>query len=131
MNIPTIIAVVSGGALGALGRLIVLETTNHYLPDATFPLGTLYVNLIGSFFVGILFAYFNHTNLSPYIKLFIATGFLGAFTTFSTFAIESVMLMENSKFLYALFNVIANTLGSIIAAAVAYFVTTALLRLLG
>jgi len=128
MNIQTIIVVVSGGALGALGRLLVLEATNRYLPHATFPLGTLYVNLIGSFFVGILFAYFNHTNLSPYIKLFIATGFFGAFTTFSTFAIESVLLMENSKFLYALGNILLNVVGSIILAGIGYMLTSTLLR---
>jgi len=128
MNIQTIIAVVSGGALGALGRLWVLETTNRYLPDATFPLGTLYVNLMGSFFVGILFAYFNHTNLSPYIKLFIATGFFGAFTTFSTFAIESTMLLEASKYLYAVGNILLNVIGSILLAAFSYFSTTKLLQ---
>lgn len=128
MNLASIIAVVSGGALGALGRFLVLEATNRYLPDATFPVGTLYVNLMGSFLVGILFAFFNHTNLSPYIKLFIATGFLGAFTTFSTFAIESVMLVENSKFFYAVGNILLNVVGSIIAAAVAYFFATTLIR---
>jgi CrcB protein len=128
MNIQTIIAVVSGGALGALGRLLVLEATNRYLPDATFPLGTLYVNLLGSFFVGVLFALFNHTNLSPYIKLFIATGFLGAFTTFSTFAIESVMLLESSKFFYALGNILFNVIGSILAAAISYFATAKILQ---
>jgi len=128
MNIQTIIAVVSGGALGALGRLLVLETTNRYLPDATFPMGTLYVNLIGSFFVGILFAIFNYTNLSPYIRLFIATGFFGAFTTFSTFAIESVMLLEASKFFYAVGNIVFNVVGSIVLAAISYFLTTSMLR---
>ena len=89
MNILTIIAVSSGGAIGATFRLLINALVNRHFVN-TFPLGTLAVNLLGSFLIGILFAYFHlNTSLSPHLKTFMVTGILGALTTYSTFAIES------------------------------------------
>jgi len=89
INSLTIIAVASGGAIGATLRLLLNTTVNKHYVHAL-PLGTLVVNLVGSLLIGMLFAYFHfNTTLSPYLKTFIVTGILGALTTYSTFAIES------------------------------------------
>jgi len=75
--------------------------------------------VIGSFLIGLLFAYFNHFDTSPTLKAFLTTGFLGALTTYSTFAIESYLLFNTSIFL-AITNMILNLLGTVLAAGSAY-----------
>ena len=74
MNLMTIIAVASGGAIGATLRLLINGTVNKHFVHAL-PLGTLAVNFIGSFMIGMLFAYFHlNTSLSPHLKTFMVTG---------------------------------------------------------
>ena len=120
MNITTIIAVASGGALGATLRLFITDYMNKNI-TTTFPLGTLTVNLLGSFVIGILFAYFHiNTHLNPNLKFFLMTGMLGALTTYSTFAIESFLLLQNSDYLSAFLNMALNLFGTIFVAGLAY-----------
>jgi len=81
MNSLTIIAVASGGAIGATSRLLINSIVNKHF-EHTLPLGTLSVNLIGSLLIGLLFAYFHlNSALSPHLKTFMVTGILGALTT--------------------------------------------------
>ena len=120
MNLLTIIAVASGGAIGAVLRLIISSTVNksfiHILP-----FGTLMVNLLGSLFIGSLFAYFNlHNTLSPHLKSFIITGILGALTTYSTFALESFLLFESGHYSHAFANMALNLFGTILFAGIGY-----------
>ncbi len=120
MNTLTIIAVASGGAIGATLRLLLNTTVNKNFIH-TLPLGTLAVNLLGSLLIGLLFAYFHlNTTLSPHLKTFLVTGILGAFTTYSTFAIESFFLLHNQHYLHAFANMALNLLGSILFAAIGY-----------
>lgn len=84
-----------------------------------FPLGILLVNLIGSFIIGVLFAYFSFNTVNVNLKAFLTTGFLGALTTYSTFAIESYLLFGTSIYL-ALTNIALNLIGTIIAAGSGY-----------
>lgn len=120
MNTLTIVAVASGGAVGATLRLLINGTVNKHFVHAL-PLGTLAVNLLGSFIIGMLFAYFHlNTSLSPHLKTFMVTGILGALTTYSTFAIESFFLLEAGDYTHAFANMALNVFGTILLAGIGY-----------
>ena len=120
MSLTTIIAVASGGAIGATLRLMINGLTNKHFVHVL-PFGTLVVNLVGSLLIGMLFAYFHlNTSFSPHIKTFLVTGILGALTTYSTFAIESFFLLESGHYLHAFANMALNLFGTILLAGVGY-----------
>jgi len=120
MNTLTIIAVASGGAIGATLRLLINGTVNKHFVHAL-PLGTLTVNLLGSLLIGVLFAYFHlNTSLSPHLKTFMVTGILGALTTYSTFAIESFFLLESGHYAQAFANMALNLFGTVLMAGLGY-----------
>ena len=114
LSASTIFAVGLGGALGAIARAYAVHISNKYIP-MELPLGILLVNIIGSFIIGLLFAYFAQVPTNDSTKAFLTTGFLGALTTYSTFAIESYLLFNTSVFL-AISNIVLNVVGTIIAA---------------
>lgn len=121
-SITTIIAVASGGALGATLRLLINGVTNRHFVHAL-PLGTLAVNLLGSLLIGMLFAYFHfNTSLLPHVKTFLVTGVLGALTTYSTFAIESFFLLESGQYTHAFANMALNLFGTILLAGFGYYI---------
>ncbi|AXX96211.1 MULTISPECIES: fluoride efflux transporter CrcB [Arcobacter] len=114
----TILAIGFGGFLGAIARAYAVHFTNKHIP-LEFPLGILLVNLIGSFIIGVLFAYFSHYTVSMNLKAFLTTGFLGALTTYSTFAIETYLLFGTSIYL-AILNISLNLIGTILFAGSGY-----------
>ena len=117
-NPSTVLAVGTGGFLGAISRFYIgIQVVKHF--PHQLPLATLGVNILGSFTIGILIGIFLHFTPSNELKGFLVTGFLGAFTTYSTFAIESYMLL-NSAFWYGILNIALNVLGTIIAAGLGY-----------
>ncbi|MCF6206417.1 MAG: fluoride efflux transporter CrcB [Sulfurovum sp.] len=128
MQIQTIIAVASGGALGATARMLINGFVNSRVPHIL-PFGTLTVNLLGSFIIGILFAYFHlNEHLSPHLKTFFITGTLGALTTYSTFAIESFFLLESGHYGHAFLNMALNLFGTIFMAGMGYVLLLQLTR---
>lgn len=89
-------AIALGGALGASARYGVAKVV-HVAPH-TFPWATLWTNLSGSFALGFMLALLlERFPPSRYIRPFVATGFLGAYTTYSTFAVETVLLVKNGR----------------------------------
>ena len=114
----TILAIGVGGFLGAIARAYSVHMTNKLIP-IEFPLGVLLVNLVGSFIIGALFAIFAHYTVGDSLKAFLTTGFLGALTTYSTFAIESFFLLQTSLFL-GVTNMLLNVIGTVLAAASGY-----------
>ncbi|MBP9491343.1 MAG: fluoride efflux transporter CrcB [Aliarcobacter sp.] len=114
LNWSMILAIGLGGFLGSIARAYAVHFTNKHVP-MEFPLGILLVNLIGSFIIGLLFAYFSNYTVSTNLKAFLTTGFLGALTTYSTFAIESYLLFGTSLYL-AITNITLNLVGTIVAA---------------
>jgi len=106
MGWSIIMAVAAGGAIGATGRFLISTWVQKLLGGA-FPYGTLAVNVLGSFIIGFLFLYFEQT-IAPTQKALLVTGMLGALTTFSTFSLESVLMLQDGLFAKALLNVSLN-----------------------
>ena len=121
MSWQTILAIGSGGFIGAVLRAYLNGLISHRLPH-DLPYGTLGVNLIGSFLMGVLVAYFMYTTFfSLHTKSFLTTGILGALTTYSTFAIESVLLLKGGHFVLAFANIAFNAFGSVIMAGSGFY----------
>jgi len=96
-SIVDLFLVFIGGGLGAISRWIISGYVQGRMGSFQFPWGTLAVNIIGSFVLGfVMGAYIVHGVFSYSQRLFLATGFAGALTTFSTFMYESMRLMARS-----------------------------------
>ena len=85
-----------------------------------FPLHTLIVNIIGCFFIGIVFGIFDKGYISHEWKLFLATGVLGGFTTFSAFSMETFALFQEGHIGHALLYIFASVLLGLLATYIAY-----------
>lgn len=106
----TIFLVMAGGSLGALARYGTGLLAVKYF-GIRFPYGTLIANLTGCFLIGICFALVDKTDwLSPATRLFLMTGFLGALTTFSTYAAETIISLQSGTISIAVFNFLLNNL---------------------
>ena len=128
MSWQTILAVGSGGFIGAVLRAYLNGVISHRMPHEL-PFGTLGVNLVGSFIMGILIAYFMYTTIFPlHVKSFLTTGILGGLTTYSTFAIESFLLLNSGQIALALANISLNAFGSIFMAGGGFYIVKYLLK---
>jgi CrcB protein len=122
----TLLAVGIGGFLGAITRVYANAVITKALPGE-FPYGILTVNVVGSFIIGVLFALFLHYTFPTTVKAFLTSGFLGALTTYSTFAIESFLLLESSLLL-GITNMFFNLFGTVFAAGMGYKIVTFFLK---
>lgn len=86
------------GLGGALGSLLRYFLSSRISSQNNFPLGTLIINIMGSFLIGLIAFYAEKNNLDSRLVLFLKVGFCGGFTTFSTFAFEIFNLGENNNF---------------------------------
>jgi CrcB protein len=101
-------AIAIGGAVGACLRFGLSEVMLHLFGRA-FPFGTLLVNILGSFAIGLLYGLILTEQITPNPwRIFIGIGILGAFTTFSTFSMDTVLLLQQGAFIKAALNVLAN-----------------------
>ncbi len=99
-----ILVIAGGGALGALGRFW-MSSAVYRLLGRDFPWGTLAVNTLGSFLMGLLFVLFvERFGIGPQVRAAVLVGFLGAFTTFSTFSLETLNLIEEGALGVAFLN---------------------------
>lgn len=105
-----LLCIAIGGILGAIARYLVASSLNVWTARVAHPLpyGTLFVNTTGSFAIGFLFVMFERTGLSNELKLFLITGFLGAYTTFSSYSLETMNLALNGKYFLAGANFLLN-----------------------
>ena len=110
-----ILAIAGGGALGALTRHFWTGAIIRVL-GTSFPWGVLTANILGSFCMGALVAFFAHsTDMSQAFKAFLTVGFLGAFTTFSAFSLDSINLIERGDYLSAGYYILGSVFCSITA----------------
>ena len=108
MQPSLLIAVAAGGAVGAVGRYLMASAVGHWMGHG-FPWGTLAVNVLGSIVMGILVEVMALVwSPSPEVRALLVVGVLGAFTTFSTFSLDVVVLIDRGELLPALAYIIAS-----------------------
>ncbi len=91
-----ILLIAAGGALGALFRYYLSGLPYRYT-EGSFPWGTLLVNLLGAFVIGLMWGLTEDESVSPYLKSFVFIGVIASFTTFSTFALESALFIRDGE----------------------------------
>lgn len=110
-----------GGALGAVLRYLISEWAVRAF-GATFPLGTLFANLIGSLIIGLLFGYADtRAEFPTHLVTLLGVGLMGGFTTFSSYAYQTVFLIEEGQLPFALLNLVLNTLPGLLLAALGLY----------
>lgn len=112
-----------GGFLGSIGRYALSGGVQRIWPTAGFPYGTLTVNLIGCYLIGMLGAGADVRNLfSPEARVLVFIGFLGGFTTFSTFAYETLALGRDAESLKVAVNIVIHVTGCLLGVWAGYAV---------
>jgi CrcB protein len=101
-----ILIVGMGGFFGAISRFVIASFVQTH-SNTLFPVGTLSVNVLGSFIIGFLAMYFSQV-VQPEYKAFLMTGFLGALTTFSTFSLENINMIQDGNYTSAILNITLN-----------------------
>lgn len=113
MGLFSLFAVAGGAAVGALLRWGLGLTLNPVFP--TIPLGTLTANLGGGFLMGVAVQYFaSHASAPPEVRLALTTGFLGGFTTFSTFSAEAADLIGRRLYGWSVALIATHVFGSLL-----------------
>lgn len=108
LNVMNNIAMIAiGGALGAVSRYGLSQLAINLFGKG-FPFGTLIANFVGSLCMGLLFALIENGSLAPQVRMAVGVGFLGAFTTFSTFSLDTVLMIQSGEIQKALLNIIFN-----------------------
>lgn len=126
MSVPwlSILVVSIGAAIGALLRWVAgLWLNAHW---SGFPLGTLAVNCVGGFLIGIALMWFERTP-DETLRLLLVTGFLGGLTTFSSYSVESLILLQRGDWAMAIGHTLAHVLGALGCAALGFRAAQALL----
>lgn len=109
MTIKAILAVGAGGAIGAVLRYII-----SLIPfRGDFPTATFIVNVLGAFALGFISGLVLDKDISRETELFFKTGMCGGFTTFSTFSLEAIMLIESGKILLGVFYIMLSLAGAL------------------
>ncbi len=121
-----ILYVFIGGGLGALSRYICVQYINNKF-ILNFPLGTLFVNSVGSLIVGFLYKTFETYIIPIELRLFILTGFLGGYTTFSAYSLDTVQCFMNGNYKQALLNVLISNILCILFVVLGILISKAII----
>ena len=117
MNLSLLFYIGIGGFLGAISRFLLAGFVQKSFVTF-FPIGTLSVNVLGSFVIGFMAMYFENT-VQPEYKALVITGFLGALTTFSTFSLENTNMLFEGEYLMAGLNILINVILTIFSTVLA------------
>ena len=110
-----------GGFIGSAGRYLIGGWVHRLVPLTTFPIGTLFVNASGCFLIGLLGGLIEVRQIfGPDLRVFLLIGVLGGFTTFSSFAYETLALTRDAEFARALLNIAAQMILGLGAAWLGY-----------
>jgi fluoride exporter len=120
-----LLAIGSGSFIGGVSRYLLSQLVQGR-SGSSFPYGTLSVNMLGCFLIGVVFALSDRGNLSQEWRLFLATGILGGFTTFSAFSNESLAMIRDGQITYSIFYIS----GSVILGLIATFIGIMLIKML-
>jgi len=121
---PNLLLVMLGGAIGAGLRHLVGVMALAKAPPG-FPWATLFVNLAGGLAIGLLAGWFVRTGANEQMRLFLAVGLLGGFTTFSAFSLETWLMIERGQIGLAALYVAASVIGSVLLLVAGLFVMRA------
>ena len=102
-----------GAGIGGVSRYW-FSNGVYWVLGRKFPYGTLFVNITGCFLMGVLFTLFLERATNPVLRSLLLIGFLGGYTTFSAFSIETVNLIESGDWLNAMLNILFNVIACII-----------------
>lgn len=117
-----ILAIGTGSFIGGILRYLLSQfIQTKFL--STFPFGTLTVNIIGCFLIGLVFGFSDRGNLTPEWRLFLATGLLGGFTTFSAFSNETVSMLHDGQLWYATAYVSSSVIVGLVATFIGFSIT--------
>jgi CrcB protein len=119
-----VLAVSAGGIVGCLLRWLAGVWLNARWSG--FPLGTLFVNCVGGLLIGMALFWFERSP-NELLRLLVITGVLGGFTTFSSFSVESLIMLQRGELLLALAHTLAHVLGAVTSAAIGFKIAQALL----
>ena len=117
-------AIGTGSFIGGILRYLLSQFVQSKFLSA-FPFGTLIVNIIGCFLIGMVFGLTDRGTLTPEWRLFLATGLIGGFTTFSAFSLETVGLLRDGQLLYATTYIV----GTVIIGLLATFIGISIIKL--
>jgi len=119
-----------GGGLGSTCRYLISSILVQG-SGLAFPFGTLIVNLLGSFFMGFFFHIFQSNIVPLEIRIMVTIGFLGGFTTFSSFSIETLNLLRNGEYKYFIINLILNNVTCLLSATLGIYLGNMFVKLSG
>lgn len=108
-----ILAVAAGGAAGSVLRYVVSDPLNRRAS----PWGTVLVNVVGSFLIGVLVGWYSERSADSLVRVFLGVGVLGGFTTFSAWTVETLALLDGGRPLAGLANVVVPVAAGLAAAA--------------
>lgn len=117
-----LLAIGAGSFIGGVCRFLFSQFIQTKFPSS-FPVGTFAVNVIGCLFIGVVYGLFLKNSLSNEWKLFLATGILGGFTTFSAFSYETIELLKTGRITFAVLYVIASILLGLTATFIGWQIT--------
>ena len=123
-----VLLIALGGSIGCVARFSISSISSN-AASGTFPWGTLAVNLTGSFLIGIFAELFETTIVPSGWRSFVTIGFLGGYTTFSTFTLETLNLLRDGELRFALLNMLGSNLLGVAFVALGLYATRIVLRL--
>jgi CrcB protein len=124
-----ILYLVAGGAIGTAARYFVSGIAQKYMGSG-FPWGTLMVNITGAFVIGLIWGLFETVEIRSEFRIFVFIGILGGFTTFSSYALETMNLYKQGEIKMAVFNILANNILAIILVFVGFMAARGILGIM-